>query len=234
MWKRRFQAQQCALFKWSSTFLWKKILNGSKIKSKFLHCDKWSFCPWPWGFRTRHFSGPPLSMSFSMRQWFVGLKRYVHLESMSIFEIFSECLESRSPVLLIQMDSPFSRTPQSFTLHWFYMRPLPTPTVTSQMLCSCGFADFSLLEYLPNFHISWSANQNELPQLHMFCISVLWFGYWDYKLMVIKFFLFSWCSLQLDISGLCTGNIWKMKEWNILSLDFSLPKSRVLHRLFLR
>lgn len=73
MWKCRFQAQQCALFKWSSTFLWKKNLEWLQNKIKIPTLWQMELLSLALRFR-RHFSGPPLSMSFSMRQWVCGPK----------------------------------------------------------------------------------------------------------------------------------------------------------------
>ena len=129
---------------------------------------------------------------------------------------YSRCLESRSQYFWFKwtwlpfqgLHSPLpciGPTWDHFQLHESHFPRCFAPV---------EFADFSLLEYLPNFHISWSASQNELPQLHMFCISVLWFGYWDYKLMVIKFFLFLLVfSTVRYFRALHPGNIWKIKEW---------------------
>lgn len=177
MWKCRFQAQQCALFKWSFIFLWKKILNGSKIKSKFLHCDKRSFCPWPWGLEDISLALLCLCLS-AWDNEFVGLKRYVHLESMSIFEIILKVSGIQVSVLLIQMDmTPFSRTPQSFTLHWSYMRPLPTPRKSfPQMLCSCGVCWFfsagisSQLSYFLICQSEWIASTTYV----LYLCAVVW------------------------------------------------------------
>lgn len=51
----------------------KKILNGSKIKSKFLHCDKRGFCPWPWGLEDISLALLCLCLS-PLRQWVCGPK----------------------------------------------------------------------------------------------------------------------------------------------------------------
>ena len=178
MWKCGFQAQQYALRKWSSTFpLKKKILNGSKIKSKFLHCDKRGFCPWPWGLQDISLALLCLCVS-PLRQWVCGPKEicppgnYVYLwdHAQGVWDPGLSTSDSNGPESL-------SKDSTVLYLHWSYMRPLPTPWKSlPQMLFFYGVCWFfsagipSQLSYFLICQSEWIASTTYVLYL---CI-VLW------------------------------------------------------------
>ena len=155
----------------------KKILNGSKIKSKFLHCDKRGFCPWPWGLQDISLALLCLCVS-PLRQWVCGPKEicppgnYVYLwdHAQGVWDLGLSTSDSNGPESL-------SKDSTVLYLHWSYMRPLPTPWKSlPQMLFFYGVCWFfsagipSQLSYFLICQSEWIASTTYVLYL---CI-VLW------------------------------------------------------------